>query len=622
MPAADTLPAALPITASSSPVLAPDWRAELTQKWSTAPTFGGIESSAPEPGLKLVTRVQPEHLYSLEAVLLTQVPVHQGDTLMIRFAARSIKADAATGVTKIKVGFSKASPPWNSSYVGEIGLGSAWQRFDIPFTCRDDFAAKAARLSFAFGYPAQIAEIADVQVLNFGPGVALDTLPRTRRFADPVSPELLARETERIASLRTRLEANPDPSPAHGRTLHVAPGGSARGVGSSDRPFATIPQALAVVKPGDTIEVAAGEYREVAGVTINVSGRPDAWIKLKAAPGARPKIISSGWHGFGLRGGIAYIEIDGFELEWAPNPAVKKQLDGVGIAPAYASHHLRFLRNVIHGFGTGGICSLDCDYVYLEGNTIYNTAKTSPYGGSAISLCRAFNFDDDPGYHNVVRGNICHDNELLVSVLETSGGNGRTLTDGNGIIIDVFKRSRANPLKPHTEDRNGPLLPYRGRTLIENNLIYDNGGRGIHVFRSEKVDVVNNTCYLNQKSADINAGEFTAIEAGEVTFFNNIAYGRAEKRGNSQDGSTRVIWSHNLFYHVDDVLVHDGLVEEDPLFAAAGPTAPAQGFRVKSTSPALGHGLPKPAPTLDLAGDARPKTAGVTLGAYQLPASP
>ena len=407
------------------------------------------------------------------------------------------------------------------------------------------------------------------------------------------------------------------PTPAAGRTLHVSQKGIAGGKGSVDAPFASIPQALAVAQPGDTILVAAGDYREPGGIAIKVSGRPDAWIKIKAAPESRPKIISSGWNGFGLTGGISYIEIEGFEIAWVPNPKTAKQVDGVGIAPAYGSHHLRFLNNVIHGFGTGGICSLDCDYVHLEGNVIYDTAKTSPYGGSAISLCRAFNCDENPGYHNIVRGNICYDNELLVSVLETSGGNGRTLTDGNGIIIDVFMRSRANPRKPHYQDRGGPLEPYRGRTLIENNLIYDNGGRGIHVFRSEKVDVINNTCYMNQKSADINAGEFTAIQAARVNFLNNIAYGRKEKRGNTQDGSTRIIWSHNLFYSNADVLMHDDIIEADPKFVAPGLKAPPEGFRLQPGSPALGCGLKNAAPLIDLTGASRPIAGPIDLGAYQ-----
>ena len=278
-------------------------------------------------------------------------------------------------------------------------------------------------------------------------------------------------------------------------------------------------------------------------------------------------------------------------------------------------------RGIAKCFGTGGICSLDCDYIFLEGNVIYDTAKTSPYGGSALSLCRAFNFDEFPGYHNVVRGNICHDNKLLVSVLTTSGGNGHAITDGNGIIIDVFKRSRANPRKPHTEDRGGPLEPYRGRTLIENNLIYDNGGRGIHVFRSEKVDVLNNTCYMNQKSADINAGEFTAIDAGQVVFLNNIAYGHKEKRGNTQDGSTRIIWSQNLFYNCADVLLHDGIIEADPKFVAPGLTAPPEGFRLQPDSQAINSGitLPVKSPLRDLDGKLRPQGQGYDLGAYEFP---
>lgn len=614
--ASDVPPTAVPVSFTGTLVTPPDWREALLANRAPATNFGALKSSAPAAGLQLITSKQPENIYGLQSVLLNQIPLKQGDTLFIRFAARSLKADVATGVTKLRFGFSKNSPNYDNSYSGEIGLGSDWQRFDIPFTCRNDFTVKEARLFFMFGYPEQVAEIADVQVLRYGPEVSPASLPKTRRFADPVSPQALATEITRIATMRNELVVA-NPAPAQGRTLHVSPKGNAASKGSIESPFGSIPQALTVVKPGDTILVAAGNYRETSGISIKVSGRPDGWIKIRAASSARPKIISSGWHGFGLTGGIAYIEIEGFELEWIPDPKAKKQVDGVGIAPAYASHHLRFLNNVIHGFGTGGICSLDCDYLHLEGNVIYNTAKTSPYGGSAISLCRAFNLEENPGYHNVVRGNVCYDNELLVSVLESSGGNGRTITDGNGIIIDVFNRSRANPRKPHTQDRGGPLEPYRGRTLIENNLIYDNGGRGIHIFRSAKVDVINNTCYKNQKSADINAGEFTAIEAAQITFLNNIAYGRKEKRGNTQDGSTRIIWSHNLFYNTADVLQHDGIIEADPQFVAPGLKAPPASFRLQPASPALGCGLTKVAPPADITGILRPQDGPIDLGAHQ-----
>ncbi len=613
---ASSPPAATPLPNGGALVTAADWRTEALKNWRNPPgEFGDLVAEG--GGVKLITTQQPEFIYSLQMHLTNQRALRRGETLLLRFAARSLQPDRATGATKLRVSFGGPGVTRDRGYAREVGLSADWQRIDLPFACPGDLEPQKATINFSFGYPAQTVELADVRLVSFGSDVPVASLPRTQREADPWAPEAVDREVARIAALHRELTAVADPAPAHGKQIHVAASAAKGGDGSVAKPFATIPAALAVVQPGDTILVGAGDYLERAGITVRVSGRPEAWIKIKAAPGTRPKIISSGWSGFGLTGGIAYVEIAGFELAWVPDPKAAKPVDGVGIAPAYASHHLRFLDNIVHGFGTGGICSLDCDYLHLEGNVIYDNCKTSPYGGSAISLCRAFNCDEAPGYHNVVRRNICYDNELLVPVLESSGGNGRILTDGNGIIIDVFKRSRANPLKPHTQDRNGPLLPFRGRTLIENNLMFNNGGRGIHIFRSEKVDVINNTCYLNQKSADINAGEFTAIEAGEVTFFNNIAFGRPEKRGNSQDGSRGVLWRNNLITSSDDILRHPGLISADPRFTAPGVAGPPEGFRLAPDSPALGRALAAVAPADDLAGATRVGAGPIDLGAYQ-----
>ena len=137
--AADTLPPmASPVSLKGTSVLPADWRGNLLDQWKTPPATGTIKATS--AGVKLVTLSQPEHLYSLEAVVLNRTALKKGDTLLIRFAARSLVPDKATGVTKISVSFSRASPPWDSSYKGEIGLGSDWQRFDVPFTCKNDFA--------------------------------------------------------------------------------------------------------------------------------------------------------------------------------------------------------------------------------------------------------------------------------------------------------------------------------------------------------------------------------------------------------------------------------------------------------------------------------------------------
>ncbi len=602
-------------------VLVADWRAAALAGWKTPPTFGRIEGSA--DGAKLITTAQPERVYNLQIALRNQIALAKGDTLLIRFAARSLQPAKISGVTKLGVGFGKASPDWDRSYGGEISLAADWMRYDIPFTCQNDFAASEAQMTFTFGFPAQQAEIADVQLLRFGAEIKPESLPKTKRYADKFAPEVVARELQRVAAMKRELDAVKDPAPANGHILYIAQNGAATGNGSKEAPFATIPQALAIVQPGDTIQVGAGEYREPRGISIKKPGRPDAWIHLQAATGARPKIVTSFWSGIELRGGIGYVEIKGFELEWVPDAELTKAspnaIHGSGIAPMYATHHVRILNNVIHGYGTGGISALDCDYLHVEGNVIYNTAKTSPYGGSAISLCRAFNFDENPGYHNVIRGNVCYDNELKVSTNLNSGGNGKALTDGNGIIIDSFQVSRANPLRPHDADRDGPLLAYRHRTLLENNLVYDNGGRGLHVFRSDKVDIINNTTYMNQKTPEISAGEITFIQSVDGVIANNVCYARPGKRANTQDGSSLVIWINNLFFNSDDLLIHDGLIQADPQFVGAALDAKPDAFRLKPGSPALKKGLIPIAPRTDLSGAPRPANGPIDLGAFQTP---
>jgi parallel beta-helix repeat protein len=611
---AQSPPPAVGVPDGGVAVIGTDWREEMVKTARVNKAFGAVEPS--DAGLKLATLQTSEHIYDLQANALNRVAVKAGDTMIIRFAGRSLRAEGATGATRLRYVFGRASAPWTAGHSGELGLTHQWQRFEIPFKSPVSFGVGEARFNFTFGFIPQEVEIADLSVLNFGPETPLAVLPRTKLFADEVPADRVDSELTRIAAMKKELDAITDPAPANGKTIYVSVNGHANAPGTLNVPLATIPQALAIAVPGDTILVGPGDYHEPQGIAVTKSGRPDAWIKIKAAPGARPRIITSNWSGIGLRFGICYIEINGLEMVWADDPDIKAF--GVGIAPMYACHHIRILNNVVHGYGTGGICSLDCDYLLVQGNVIYHTSHTSPYGGSGISLCRSFNFDENPGYHNVVRGNVCYDNENKVVVLVTSGGSGHTLTDGNGIIIDVFKKSRKNPLKAHGEDRDGPLEPYRGRTLVENNLCFNNGGRGIHIFRSAKVDVINNTCYMNQSTPEINGGEFTAIEATDVVIANNVAYGRPGKRVCGQDGSSGfVIWTHNLLYG-EDALVHkDGIFDTDPLLLKPSLHGSPEDFELQPNSPAIGKGLASIAPRDDLFGHPRSEAAGIDLGAFQ-----
>ena len=75
-------------------------------------------------------------------------------------------------------------------------------------------------------------------------------------------------------------------------------------------------------------------------------------------------------------------------------------------------------------------------------------------------------------FHIVSAYNVVHDNYGQQGLY--AGKN----TDGNGIIYDTFRS-------------------YAGQSLCLGNIVYHNGGKGIHVFKSGHVTVANNTAYNN-----------------------------------------------------------------------------------------------------------------------------
>lgn len=75
------------------------------------------------------------------------------------------------------------------------------------------------------------------------------------------------------------------------------------------------------------------------------------------------------------------------------------------------------------------------------------------------------------------------------------------LSDGNGIILDDFNQ---------TQRPEGQGTPFSQRSLVANNVIFDNGGHGIHIFQSEHVDVINNTLYQNSKDLAL-SGAFAKV---------------------------------------------------------------------------------------------------------------
>jgi hypothetical protein len=195
-----------------------------------------------------------------------------------------------------------------------------------------------------------------------------------------------------------------------------------------------------------------------------------------------------------------------------------------------------------------------------------------------------------------VRGNKLWNNKTLVK-WDAIGD----YSDGNGIIIDSFSASK-NP--------NGE---YAGRTLVTNNVSFQNGGSGIHSFASGHVDIVNNTAFMNGQV--VGYSDIFASYSSDVRIVNNVMFARADGQVNGNNRNTGVLYDYNVYFGGKAPAVmgpHDRVA--DPLFVDA-----AHGdLRVREGSPAIDSGTATLAPPDAACPESRPAGQGIDVGAFEL----
>jgi parallel beta-helix repeat protein len=346
--------------------------------------------------------------------------------------------------------------------------------------------------------------------------------------------------------------------------------------------------AIRRLKAGDRLLVKNGVYKArvvSATITVNARGTADNWIVIAAYPGDKPQIKGTDSAAISFNG-AQYVEMRGFEVVGAypsQNPS------GSGILVTGRANNIRLLNNTIHDAPGGGIEVKFSDYLYIEGNRIYdstwgwlpdNPDNTNAY--SAISLYQLMNAEESkPEIRNIVRSNIVSN---VYNTKPFVGGD--TITDGNCFILDDTRY--AGGRDPSVIDGYGS--PYDGTTLVENNLCVDNGGRGIHAFVSDNLIARNNTLYKNTKTPGI-SGELSATSSGNIRFYNNIIYSNPTSRAIVNFQSDDVVIENNLLF---GGTTGDGgigtLIKADPLFVNANTDLNTADFFLRRDSPAIGTG--------------------------------
>jgi xyloglucan-specific exo-beta-1,4-glucanase len=425
-------------------------------------------------------------------------------------------------------------------------------------------------------------------------------------------------------------------------TYYVSPAGNNSNSGlSPSKAFRTIQFAADFSAPGDTILVMDGEYNE--SVHIRSSGTPFGWITFKSMNRHGAKITNTWSNAIYINDPIGYIVIDGFEL-------VAPATYGSGVSSSGGAHHVTVRNCWAHHCGESGISLNDGDYRVAEYNIVHDNGWLMPYCGSGISMYGLVPFDNKPGYHSIVRGNISFNNDNGPETLET---------DGNGIIIDDFRNIQEWHTGGAVKDIN-----YTGReTLVENNVVFNNGRYGITVFLSNNVTVRNNTSFNNRKRRDSGTwrGELNISCSKNVTIVNNIGVANSNPRMDGGDtdfapfsqntaigafGLSGDMFGAEYYFHnnitfdvsnpssasinthgmpgLKESIVNGNhnLVATDPLLVHPGTDRETADFRLTAESPAINAGHATNFAPLDILGQPRPVGDRSDIGAYEYSGGP
>jgi parallel beta-helix repeat protein len=376
------------------------------------------------------------------------------------------------------------------------------------------------------------------------------------------------------------------------------------------------------VQPGDVVHVRAGTYSEAqtclecddaAVLQVLTPGTADAWIRFVAEPG-ETVVFSPGTATRGILirrddSAPSYVEVSGFH--------VRGFTEGAGIYVARTTDVIVRRMEVTGCTDKGAIELHETARVTVESCVVHDNDMHG--STSAIDVWHCLD-------GNVVRGNLVYRNTD-----DPPAGSGLEDSEGHGIIMDLCQAA--------------------GGALIENNVIWDNEGWCITLYRSDGGTVRHNVCWQNGRRDP--CGEL-AVYGNRHRIHNNVLL--------PQDGRFGI----TLRYGEGDYVVDPSTLEEDANLIWAPSTEqvwawadgrpgdlatyqaengfgwgtmslqtdpqlvdpPNADFQPTATSPVVDSGDPEHAAAVDITMAPRPAdgdgdgNAVVDIGAYELGAEP
>ena len=213
-----------------------------------------------------------------------------------------------------------------------------------------------------------------------------------------------------------------DPAP---REYHVSVKGSDAAPGSAAKPFATIAKAASVVRPGDTVTIHEGIYKEP--VRLRSGGAPGKVITFRAAPKEKVYLDGDGQKlSFAFRSqNKSYLHFDGFRCRF---------FNGTdrGAIQLISGKNIKVTRTIFDGRApnySGG--SVQAEYV--EDLTVENCVMLRGFNGMFLVKCD----------NALLRNNLFHINQLTPLAMNHLP---MKITITHNIFFDTVMQKQRNPL--------------------------------------------------------------------------------------------------------------------------------------------------------------------------------
>ncbi len=451
---------------------------------------------------------------------------------------------------------------------------------------------------------------------------------------------------EGLNSLDNKYELRIDNVMYASPAFYVSPKGNDNNNGRSEESaFANPQKALDIAKSGDIILLMEGQYsgaKDAPAVASFVRpGYPSAWITLKNYPGQKATILCHAKNGINILHDndstakesplFSYLEVRGLHIRGNADKVPELYPAEIGLATSHTEnrgihltgsngptrmyHHIRVADCLIEYCGTDGIWASEVDYLTVENNTIRNNCWTTVEAISAGFSCMMYaDFDKIDNVTKIlVRNNQIYGNQRKTKRKEKDWA--PEIYNGNGILFDA-----------NSEDYIYPDY-YLGRSLIQNNLVYGNGGGGIQNWGCGRLDIVNNTIYHNGISPELKWGNIGLSACKDVRVVNNIVVALPDcpldywmpDRGIDRY-TANIVRINNLYFGgLKPNIKGKGDIVSDPQFVNPSLDPKVADFRLKPTSPAINAGAQNfpGVPVFDLDGKVS-SSQQVTRGAYQM----